>query len=216
MPAPSEPELPEVPATKGDTDKQAGPLSISELTVQYKQGSLFVGVDATLVGPVTFSIIGFTIKLDLSRVQLNDLSAIITEGLVSVSIHGLDAAVNKEPLTLAGVFIHDITNDATGNTITESYRGGIAVGFKAWEVLAVGEYAIVTTKTPSSEFKSVFVYGKLDGPLVELEFATISGVRLGFGYNSMVKLPSASQLYQFPFISDSATGEDPLAIVNAT
>jgi hypothetical protein len=207
---------PESPATKGDTNKTAGPLTISAITLQYKNGSIFIGLNATLVlGPLTFSVIGFTIAIDISQVKLNNLAAIITDGLISVSLNGLEAAVDKDPLTLAGVFIHDITQDTSGDITTDSYRGGIAVGFKAWKVLAVGEYAIVSSKSQNSEFKSVFVYGKLDGPLVELEFATISGVRLGFGYNSMVTLPTADQLYQFPFISDSAGGSDPLAVINA-
>ena len=63
----------------------------------------------------------------------------------------------------------------------------------------------------------MFRYGKLDGPLVELEFATISGVRLGFGFNSTVYLPSAELLYTFPFINDaSATqaGNDPMKVLN--
>jgi hypothetical protein len=160
-------------------------------------------------------VIGFTLEIQINQVKLNDLAALITDGLVSVSIHGLEAGLDKEPLTLKGVFIHDVVPDATGDIVTESYRGGIAVGFKAWKVLAVGEYAIVSTKSTNSEFKSVFVYGKLDGPLVTLEFATISGVRLGFGYNSLVHLPTADKLYQFPFISDAATGDDPLAVLNA-
>lgn len=206
---------PESPPTKGDSNTKAGPLSISALTVQYKNGSLFVGIDATLVlGPLTFSVIGFTLEVKLSQVRLNDLAALITNGL-TVSIHGLEAGVDKEPLTLKGVFIHDIVPSPDGDVTTESYRGGIAVGFKAWKVLAVGEYAIVSTKSTNSEFKSVFVYGKLDGPLVTLEFATISGVRLGFGYNSLVHLPTADKLYEFPFISDAATGDDPLAVLNA-
>jgi hypothetical protein len=61
-------------------------------------------------------------------------------------------------------------------------------------------------------------YGRLDGPLVELEFATISGVRVGFGYNSTVFLPSADLLYTFPFISNAAasgTGNDPMKVLNA-
>jgi hypothetical protein len=62
-----------------------------------------------------------------------------------------------------------------------------------------------------------YSYGKLDGPLVELEFATISGVRLGFGYNSAVYLPGADQLYSFPFINDAAAagaGNDPMKVLN--
>jgi hypothetical protein len=53
--------------------------------------------------------------------------------------------------------------------------------------------------------------------LVELEFATISGVRVGFGFNSQVNLPTADQLYDFPFISDAAVsgaGDDPMKILD--
>lgn len=53
---------------------------------------------------------------------------------------------------------------------------------------------------------------------MELEFATISGVRLGFGYNYAVRMPSLDQLYTFPFISDSASagaGADPLKVLDA-
>ena len=60
-------------------------------------------------------------------------------------------------------------------------------------------------------------YGKLDGPLVEFEFATISGVRLGFGFNSTVYLPSADLLYTFPFVNDSSAagaGDDPMQVLN--
>ncbi|KAH7407444.1 hypothetical protein BKA64DRAFT_417254 [Cadophora sp. MPI-SDFR-AT-0126] len=206
----------EKPPAKGDTNTKAGPLSISALSLQYKNGSLFVGVDATLVlGPLTFSVIGFTIEIELSKVKLDSLADVIKEKLVRVSIHGLAAGVDKPPLTLKGVFTHDTAVTGTAGGSIESYRGGIAVGFKAWKILAVGEYAIVTMVKDGPQFKSVFVYGKLDGPLVTLEFATISGVRLGFGYNSLVRLPKAEQLYQFPFISDSVTGDDPLMVLNA-
>ncbi|KAK0117089.1 hypothetical protein ONS96_012927 [Cadophora gregata f. sp. sojae] len=213
---PSVTTVSEKPPAKGDTNTRAGPLSISGLTLQYKNGSLFIGVDATLVlGPLTFSVIDFTIEIELSKVKLDSLADIIKEKLVRVSIHGLAVGVDKPPLTLNGVFIHDTAVAGTAGGSIESYRGGIAVGFKAWKILAVGEYAIVTMVKDGPQFKSVFVYGKLDGPLVTLEFATISGVRLGFGFNSLVRLPKAEQLYQFPFICDTVTGDDPLKILNA-
>jgi hypothetical protein len=58
----------------------------------------------------------------------------------------------------------------------------------------------------------------LDGPLVTFEFATISGVRLGFGYNYSVRMPQLNELYQFPFITDAATNNaknDPMAVLTA-
>lgn len=89
--------------------------------------------------------------------KLDSLADIIKKKLVTVSIHGLAAGVDKPPLTLKGVFIHDTTATGNGGGSIESYRGGIAVGFKAWKILAVGEYAIVTLTKDGPQFKSVFV-----------------------------------------------------------
>ncbi|CZR65011.1 uncharacterized protein PAC_14911 [Phialocephala subalpina] len=208
------------PATKGDCIAKVGPLTVAGLSLQYKNSSLFIGIDATLVlGPLTFSVVGFTIEIDMGSpdFRLNNLSGILTHlpPLVSVSIHGLDASVEKPPLTIGGAFVHDTTDVPASGTSIESYRGGVAVGLEAWQVIAVGEYAIVTQTSTGSSYKSVFVYGELNGPLIQLEAVTISGVRLGFGYNSLVRLPAASELYSFPFISNNAGGGDPLAIINA-
>ncbi len=77
---------------------------------------------------------------------------------------------------------------------------------------------IVLIAVTAGSLTSPCRYGKLDGPLVELEFATISGVRLGFGYNYAVRMPSVDQLYTFPFISDSAStgsGADPMKVLDA-
>jgi hypothetical protein len=54
--------------------------------------------------------------------------------------------------------------------------------------------------------------------LITLGFATISGVRLGFGYNSSVKTPKLEEITQFPFINDSSVagvGNDPMKILDA-
>ncbi|KAH8882540.1 hypothetical protein GQ53DRAFT_455304 [Thozetella sp. PMI_491] len=204
---------PEPAPTKGLTETRAGLLSISALTFQFKNPALVVTVDATLrLGPVTFSVIGFTLAIDLSRVKLSNLAAVVTDGLIQVGLHGIECGVAQGPLTLEGVFIHDLTAAA------ETYSGGIAVGFEAWQVLAIGQYTITKATATSDAYRALFVYGKLDGPLVELEFVTISGVRLGFGYNYAVRMPQLSELYSFPFISDSASagvGNDPMKALNA-
>jgi hypothetical protein len=52
--------------------------------------------------------------------------------------------------------------------------------------------------------------------LITLEFATISGIRLGFGYNSSVRSPDVNEITSFPFINDGSSagaGNDPLEIV---
>lgn len=56
---------------------------------------------------------------------------------------------------------------------------------------------------PRDIFKSVFVFARLDGPLVTLEFAEISGVTGGFGYKSEVQVPTADQVVNFPLVKPS-------------
>lgn len=146
----------ELPVTKGDTDTKAGPLTISGLTLQYKDNSLLIGVDATLVlGPLTFAVEGFVLAVKLGDVTLNDLSALITKKLIEVSIQGLDAGISKPPLTIKGAFTHDKDVLTNGDSV-ESFRGGVSVGIKAWNLLAIGEYKIVTPAV-GSQYKSVFV-----------------------------------------------------------
>lgn len=49
----------------------------------------------------------------------------------------------------------------------------------------------------------LFALSKLQGPLVTLEVADISGVTGGFGYNSSVRSPTVGQIFQFPFINNT-------------
>jgi uncharacterized protein DUF6603 len=201
--------------TKGNLDVQLPFLSISGLTFQFKQASLYIDIDATmLLGPINLTIIGFEIVLHLSKVTLNDFSNMLTNGFITFGIHGLSLSIDESPLEIAGVFIHNIGTDPSGNTVDE-YMGGVAVGFEAWQFVAVGAYEIITSP---SNYKSVFIYAKLNGPLFSLGFATVSGVRMGFGYNSVVRSPTMAELPNFPFLDGSAengAGNDPLKILNA-
>jgi hypothetical protein len=150
--------------TKGNLETKAGPLSISALTLEYKNNALLITVDATLtLGPINFSIIGFEIQIQLAKINLDNLAAIITDHLISISLHGIQVGVEKGPLTLKGVFMHDEGN------LMEKYSGGIAVGFKVWQVLAVGQYTIRKPTPDSNGFRSVFVYVKAN--LSSLMFA---------------------------------------------
>jgi hypothetical protein len=54
--------------------------------------------------------------------------------------------------------------------------------------------------------------------IITLEFATIEGVRLGFGYNSAVRSPAMNELASFPFIDDQGTqraGNDPMLLLQS-
>ncbi|KAI8965249.1 hypothetical protein F5Y11DRAFT_344692 [Daldinia sp. FL1419] len=55
----------------------------------------------------------------------------------------------------------------------------------------------------SSSFKSVFIFAKLNGPLVTLEFAEINSTHGGLSHNSSIQLPTVEEVYDFPFIASS-------------
>lgn len=183
--------------TPGDTHmapykKSIGPLSISHIGLQYKDHVLTVHVDAELLlGPIGLSLLGLTLEITLKD-EFNLQK--IPSGQIKVSLDGMNVAFNQAPIEIAGLFKH--TETAT----EDSYGGGLIVGFDPYRFMAAGVY----TKTLGDHgFKSVFVFGKLEGPLIILEFAEISGITGGFGYNIDLKLPQVSEVLQFPFLMDT-------------
>jgi hypothetical protein len=183
-----------------------GPLSISNVGLRYSNGVLSVLFDATVkLGPIEFSLLGFGIGIDLSSFNLRSLFT----SAPTLSLNGLAAEYNEPPLQIAGIF----ENLSSPGIV--KYVGGISVDFEPYSFLAVGAYGEITKD--GDTYKSVFIFAKLDGPLVELEFAEISGICGGFGYNSYVRYPSLAEIYSFPFV-DNPSGtstSDPLALLES-
>ncbi|KAL7931801.1 hypothetical protein V8C35DRAFT_329162 [Trichoderma chlorosporum] len=180
------------PSAQAPFKKKAGPISISNVGLKYKEKKLGLKFDAAFeLGPVGFSLIGFTIMVDIKSLR--------STPSFSASIEGLAAAFDKPPLTIAGIIRHGNTGGI------DYYAGGLIVGWVPYQFQAAGFYGTVTPKDQEA-FKSVFVFAKLDGPLITLEFAEISGICGGFGYNSNVRVPKAEEIYQFPFIASTDLG----------
>ena len=193
-------------ATNGALSKTLGPLTISAIALQYKDKVLWITMDAVLqLGPISLGLLGFSIGLATTGLKLNKFGKDVLNSIKWV-LRDMSLTFNQPPLLLSGMFEHEIIKTATSST--EAYKGGVAVGFPPYTFIGVGKYSIVTDTTtlPATSYKSVFVFAKLDGPLVQLEFATIPGVRLGFGFNSMVIFPTIDQLTSFPFINDHGIG----------
>ncbi|KAM7207809.1 hypothetical protein V8F20_001851 [Naviculisporaceae sp. PSN 640] len=211
---------PSNPASKGSLTKSLGPLTISAITLEYKSKRIYLTLDATFtLGPISLTLLGFSIGILTTGLTLNNLSVIATEAKdrLSISLRGMSIAFDKPPILIAGGFEHEIyTLPGTTTSRVEAYRGGVGIGFPPYTFIGVGEYSDVTLPDGRGSYKSIFLFAKLDGPLVTLEFATISGVRLGFGFNSIVRSPRIDELTEFPFIksSDAAgAGRNPMAIL---
>ncbi|EFY85733.1 putative transcriptional activator srcap-like protein [Metarhizium acridum CQMa 102] len=188
--------------TKPDSDggsasapfkKKSGPLSITNLGLKYANKKLQIMLTATLeLGPVGLSLIGFGLNLDLAVLKKPELSDL------SITLEGLSVAFERPPLTICGSIRHG--SDPNLNY----YAGGLIIGWKPYQIEAAGFYGEAIpggAKDAKDSFISVFVFARVDGPLVELEFAEISGVSGGFGYNSNVKVPTPDQIVNFPFIN---------------
>ena len=217
------------PPAKGALSFKLGPLAIDAVTLHFKEQAgqqvLTIVMDATFtMGPITFALLGFGLSIafdgltldKLSHVLDDDFMLVLADGTktsrISVVLSGLALAFNKPPLLVAGGFEHAVVQVPGGTE--DVFMGGIGVSYPPYTFVGLGEYKVVAVN--GQIYKSVFLFAKLDGPLVTLELATISGVRLGLGYNSMVRAPSTGETTQFPFIDDgsiSGAGNDPMAIL---
>ncbi|USW51881.1 hypothetical protein Slin15195_G052000 [Septoria linicola] len=136
-----------------------------------------------------------------------EASSFVSKG---VSIGGMEVKYNKPPVILAGLFRHIVKDDS------DLYAGGIKLGITPYNFLAAGMYGDATGPPPKKEtFKTMFIFVKLNGPLVELDVAEISGICGGFGYNSNLKFPETSQLARFPLLTTDGSAKYPLDELNA-
>jgi hypothetical protein len=182
----------DAPVAKGPLGKTIGPLTISNIGVKLDSGFVWLTVDATIVlGPLSFDLLGFGVGFDLKKAD-KGLSTESIEGLAAslqVQLHGMGLGFENPPITIAGVFNHD---EQPG---INSYSGGVAVGFPPYTLVAVGEYDEVTNVSPP--YKSVFIFAKLDGPLVEVSrpsLPLVIGTLTCCSWNSQALRASGSAL----------------------
>ncbi|KAG7285856.1 hypothetical protein NEMBOFW57_008150 [Staphylotrichum longicolle] len=143
-------------------------------------------------------------------------------------IDGLAADFDSPPLTVAGLL----------EKSDDIYKGGVVVSLEPYSFLAVGSYGEMEEeldgsvypvglapagKTKVATFKSFFIFGELDGPIVDLGFLEVLGVKLGFGYNALLRNPTLDELSLFPMMqnpfstagSESAANANPMTLLSS-
>ena len=181
--------------------KTMGPLTVSAIGLKYQEGDVQMTFDATVqIGPVGGSLRGFGIEFPVSKIQKFSLTDL------TVLIDGVGLALNQPPVVMSGLMVKT----------ADLYRGGISMEVEPYTFMAGGVYGSVQTAGSSNNttFKTVFVFAQMDGPLVELEFASVSGITGGFGHNSAMTVPNASNVTQFPFIASATFDPDPLKVLS--
>ncbi|KAA8897745.1 hypothetical protein FN846DRAFT_783189 [Sphaerosporella brunnea] len=180
--------------TMAPMQKKTGPLSVSNIGLQFQDNTLYIVLDATFeLGPVSMSLLGFGIGVNFSGgFNLQNLPTSL-----EVKLEGLGVGFEKPPISMAGQFRY--------SSIDNLYRGGITVAFQPYVFLAAGFYGDMKGK-----YKTVFVFAKLTGPLITLAFAEIAGICGGFGYNNKMTFPTVTQVPTFPFIGDNMGDQSPM------
>lgn len=173
--------------------RRVGPLSISSIGLSVSGSSfstILFSLDATITfGPVTAKLIGLTVTADLEGVNtldsLKDLS-------LKVLIGGMALEFEKPDTRLAGL----LTSFGKETDHEAGFLGAMTASVAKWSIAAAGMY----TENKSSHLKSIFVFGALRGTLFTIGSVEFNSLTGGFGYNSRLRLPSVSQVAEFPFI----------------
>ncbi|KAK6499507.1 hypothetical protein TWF506_004137 [Arthrobotrys conoides] len=179
-------------------DKKIGPVALTGLGIKFdmKTSTLTLGLNGSVtLGPIELILMGFSISFRFPKgITLKNIASVET----SFGLDGLGAALQKPPLTIAGLFLHQKTE-----TVDE-YLGAAAIGFEPYIFQAAGYYGEETIKTvyrtKDRTVTSFFTYCRLDGPIATIGVADISGLTAGFGYNTFCTFPNASNVMDFPLI----------------
>ncbi len=193
--------------SKATLEKTIGPFSVSNVGVRYEDAQLTIYLDITAhLGPHQSCTAGLPIWPEPPEYQ--SPSDIVLQ-VPTFHLQGMGIEFSNPPVQIAGLFVERVTDNAT------MYVGGVALTIVPYSFMAVGDTAKVQNRDSGGSFKTVFFFAKLNGPLIELEFVTIGGICLGFGYNSSNSaIRACMEVPAFPFIANSSLpGGDPLSIM---
>ncbi|KAK4171649.1 hypothetical protein QBC36DRAFT_249207 [Triangularia setosa] len=194
-------------------ERKMGPLAIRNIGFKYSDDSqgptLSILMDASVVlGPIGLGLLGFSLDLHFTKGM-----TLLQLPTPSVSLGGLAVSFDRSPVVLGGMFEHFVVSKPGLPPVQlDYYQGAAALSFEPYLFQADGYYG--ETVSTAGKFKSAFVYFVLGGPLVTLELAQIDDVTGGFGYNTSLRLPSVTNVEQFPFlqgVSGSSSSTDPNA-----
>ena len=187
------------PTSTAPFSKTLGSLTISAIELSYEGGNLSLTLDAKIsLGVVVGSLKGFGIQFPIQDVYTFDISNVKT------LVEGFGLEMSRPPVILAGMLVHDLT----------SYSGGVIIEIEPYTPPAAGYYDVILN-SKGQNFKNVFVYAELDGPIAEVEFASLSGLTGCLGYNSDLRFPTVDNVTSFPFLADTTAGSDPLTVLTS-
>ena len=182
-----------------------GPVTIQRIGALYQsdQQTLWFELDATLAfGPMQISLVGLGI------------GSSIADFAPKFSLQGLGISYSEPPVEIAGTLV----NLAPPGADYIEFEGGVTIGTGEFTLMAFGYYG------NKQSFSSLFLFGVLAYDFGGPPAFFVTGVALGFGYNSSLLLPTIDQVQAFPFVQVLPTSmvpntgvfpsEQPLTVLN--
>ncbi|RFU79632.1 hypothetical protein TARUN_2605 [Trichoderma arundinaceum] len=175
--------------------KTFGPLSVRNIGLSVSgpnYSTISLSLDAIVqLGPLAFTLLGFTITINLSVINHPDKLASLIPGVI---VDGMVVEFDKPPTRIGGM-VTQFNNPG----ISKGFQGAIAVSLSTWSAMAGGRYEELY---PDFTTKPFSLFGMIQGPIAEFGCAEINGLTGGFGYNSRLQLSvDASGVANFPFVA---------------
>lgn len=161
--------------------KSFGPVTIQRIGALYQsdQQTLWFELDATLAfGPMSLSLAGLGVGSSIKDFK------------PKFSLQGLGISYSEPPLEIAGTLV----NLALPGASFIEFEGGVTIGTGDFMLEAFGYYGNDTG------FSSMFIFGVLAYDFGGPPAFFVTGVALGFGYNSNLLIPTIDQVQSFPFV----------------
>jgi len=169
-----------------NVQKSIGPVTFQRIGAMYQsdEQTLWFEIDATLAfGPMTVDLVGLGLGSPLTCFE------------PAFSIQGLGVSYSNPPLTIAGSMVN---LSAPGGPA--QFAGGVTIGASNFQLMAFGYYGKQVDPTTQQAFTSLFIFGDLAYDFGGPPAFFVTGVALGFGYNSSLRLPTIDQVASFPFV----------------
>lgn len=175
-----------------------GPLYVNEIGVGWEPTPPYF--DLMFSGKVALA--GFEVDLVGLKIGLPASSDITDFSKYKLSLQGFDLSFESGPVSIQGGFLKTDTNGII------EYTGAAVVKAASFSLFAVGSYAAVPTDPPNPKptATSLFIFGALSAPLGGIPAFFITGVAAGFSYNRGLKLPSISEVQDFPLVKGVVEG----------
>ncbi|MCX4529424.1 MULTISPECIES: DUF6603 domain-containing protein [unclassified Streptomyces] len=167
-----------------EINRTFGPLRIDRLTlalVKGGKGALAVRIDAALIASgivMEAKGLGLCVSLDGTFAT-------------RPTLEGLGVAYSGGPVGVQGALISRKPQDGRRLQLD----GLVAITTPSASIAAAGSYA-----TMENGYTSLFVFGEIGGRLGGPPPFAVTGICAGFGYNSSVRAPQASEVPAFPFV----------------